>query len=129
MTDAQLIEQYQKIRAKLAVIKEEFTKACEPYEKHVNTIETELARRLIERGAQNTKTEFGTAYFAHGIRAKVVDRDAFLKFCVQNWAGYGQEMIDVRALRDGVKDFIASSKEPPPGVEVENYTNLNVRRT
>jgi hypothetical protein len=130
MTDAQLIEHYQKLRAKLAVLKEEFTKTCEPYETSVNTLETELARRLIERGAQNTKTEFGTAYFAHGIRAKVVDRDVFLKFCVTNWDKGGAEMIDVRALRDPVKDFMSSSgQNAPPGVEVETYTNLNVRRT
>jgi hypothetical protein len=129
MTDAQLIEQYQKLRAHLASAKESFAKACEPYETSVTTIETELARRLIERGAQNTKTEFGTAYFATGIRPKVVDRDAFLQFCVQNWAKGGAEMLDVRALRDPIKDFMSSSKDPPPGVEVETYTNLNVRRT
>jgi hypothetical protein len=129
MTDAQLIEQYQKLRAKLATIKDWYTATCEPYETAVTTIETELGRRLIERGAQNTKTEFGTAYFAHGIRPKVVDRDAFLKFCVQNWGTFGAEMLDVRALRDPIKDFMSSCGPPPPGVEVENYTNLNVRRT
>jgi hypothetical protein len=130
MTDAQLVKKHQEIVARLATLKEEYSNTTEPFTKGLATIETELARRLIERGAQNTKTEFGTAYFAKGIRAKVVDRDVFLKFCVTNWDKGGAEMIDVRALRDPVKDFMSSSgQSAPPGVEVETYTNLNVRRT
>lgn len=129
MTDAQLIEHHQKVKAKLALLKEAFTKECEPYEAAIIDLETELMRRLTERGADNTKTEFGTAYKARGIRAKVIDRDAFLKFCVAYWDTVGSEMLDVRVLKDPVKDFMASAKEPPPGVEVEPYVNLNVRRT
>lgn len=129
MTDAQLIEHHQKIKVVLATLKENFTNECAPLEEGITTIETELMRRLTERGADNTKTEFGTAYKARGIRAKVIDRDAFLKFCVAYWDTVGSEMLDVRVLKDPVKDFMASAREPPPGVEVESYTNLNVRRT
>jgi hypothetical protein len=35
----------------------------------------------------------------------------------------------VRALRDPIKEFMTGGHQPPPGVEVETYTNLNVRRT
>jgi hypothetical protein len=129
MTDAQLIEHHQKVKAKLALIKEGFTKECEPYEAAITDIETELMRRLTERGADNTKTEFGTAYKSRGIRAKVVDRDAFLKFCVTYWDTVGSDMLDVRVLREPVKDFMSNGLVPPPGVEVEPYVNLNIRRT
>jgi hypothetical protein len=128
-TDAQLIEFHQKLKAKAASMKEVFANEIKPYDDGMETIETELMRRLIERGAKNTKTEHGTAYMVDLLNIKVVDRDAFLRFCTQYWDTIGAEMLNVSALKDPVKNFMNGSKEPPPGLELSTFTRLNVRRT
>ena len=61
-TDAQLIEKYQELKALVAQEGEAFDARMKPYKDGMATIENALLARLNERGAENTKTEAGTAY-------------------------------------------------------------------
>jgi hypothetical protein len=129
MTDAELIEKHQILKADITTYKADVAAKLKPFEDDMEVIETELMRRLIERGAKHTKTEFGTAYTVDLLNIKVADRDAFLQFCIKNWDTIGAEMLNVSALKEPVKDFMNGSKEPPPGLELSTFTRLNVRRT
>lgn len=130
ITDAQLIEKYQELRQTVASFTEEHEKILAPYKAGMATIENALLERLNERGADNTKTEAGTAYKSTITNVKVVARDTFLKFCTDNWSTVGAEMLNVGAVKDPIKQFIESGGSPESiGIETSAFTRVNIRKS
>lgn len=127
ITDAQLVEKYLALKAKVASMSEAFDAQVKPYKDGMATIENALLALLNERGADNTKTENGTAYKSTLLNVKVIDQAAFLKFCTEQ--GGSAEMMDIKALKDPVKDWIEETGNPPPGVETSQFVRVNVRRS
>lgn len=126
-TDAQLVERYLALKAKHASMKEAFDAQLKPYADAMDTIENEFLSRLNERGADNTKTDHGTAYKSTLLNVKVVDQMGFLKFCTEQ--GGDIEMLNVSALKEPVKRWIEQTGKEPPGVETSQFTRVNIRRT
>ena len=127
ITDAQLVEKYLQLKSKVASMSEVFDAQVKPYKDGMATIENALLALLNERGADNTKTENGTAYKSTLLNVKVIDQAAFLKFCTEQ--GGSAEMMDIKALKDPVKDWIEETGNPPPGVETSQFVRVNVRRS
>lgn len=127
-TDAELIEQYVKLRAHVASRQEVHEAELKPYRDGMLVIENALLVRLTERGAENTKTEAGTAYKSTTHSFKVVDQAALLTFVTEQ--GGSPEMLDVRVIKDEVKTWLDQTGMLPPGVlENEPYTKVNIRRS
>jgi hypothetical protein len=129
ITDAQLVEQYLKLRAYAVALKEKHDAELKPYAEGMATIENALLERLNERGAKDTKTDAGTAYKSTILTAKVVGRDEILKFCIDNWSTSGSDMLQVGVVKDAVKQHIETTGAPPPGVEISQFTRVNIRRS
>lgn len=130
ITDAQLIEKYQEFKAFVAAEGEAFDARLKPYVEGMKTIENALLERLNERGAENTKTDAGTAYKSTITNVKVVARDVFLKFCIDNWSTVGAEMLNVGAVKDPIKQFIESGGSPESiGIETSAFTRVNIRKS
>ena len=127
ITDAQLVEKYLQLKSKVASMSEVFDAQVKPYKDGMATIENALLALLNERGADNTKTENGTAYKSTLLNVKVIDQAAFLKFCTEQ--GGSTEMMDIKALKDPVKDWIEETGNPPPGVETNPFVRINIRRS
>lgn len=128
-TDAQLVEKYLELKAHIAARTETFDTEIKPFKDGMATIENEFLKRLDERGADNTKTDAGTAYKSTLLNVKVVDRDAFLKFCTTYWETIGAEMLNVTAVKDPVKQYMNGQNMPPPGVETSQFVRINIRRS
>lgn len=127
ITDAQLVEQYQKLQAHVVAQEAALSETLKPYKDGMETIKNEFLRRFNERGSTNSKTEFGTPYKSTIMNVKVVARDEFMKFCLDNWATLGAEMMTVNAVKDPVKQFIESSGgKPPPGIEISSIDRVNM---
>ena len=131
ITDAQLVEQYQKLSAHVTAQEAALSETLKPYKDGMETIKNEFLRRFTERGSTNSKTEFGTPYKSTIMNVKVVARDSFMKFCLDNWSTMGAEMMNVAAVKDPVKQFIENnpSKAPPPGVEVSFIERVNMPKS
>ena len=127
ITDAQLVEKYLEFKSLVASRTETFEAEIKPFKDGMVTIENEFLRRLDERGSENTKTDAGTAYKSTLLNVKVIDQAAFLKFCTEQ--GGSAEMMDIKALKDPVKDWIEETGNPPPGVETSQFVRVNVRRS
>lgn len=123
-TDLQLIERYTKLRDFVADAKKKHLAQTKPYTDGLETIEQALMARLIERGADNTKTDAGTAYKVTLLNVKVTDREKFLEYALNG----GDDMLLASAQKDAVRDYIDQHQAPPPGVEVTYFTNVNVRK-
>jgi hypothetical protein len=128
-TDAQLVDKYLELKAHVAARSEAFDAEIKPFKDGMSTIENEFLKRLDERGADNTKTDAGTAYKSTLLNVKVVDRDAFLKFCTAYWDTIGADMLNVSAVKDPVKQYMNGKNMPPPGVETSQFVRINVRRS
>lgn len=127
ITDAQLVEQYQKLQSFVTGESAKFDEIVKPYVQGMETIKNEFLRRFVERGSSNSKTEFGTPYKSTIMNVKVIARDEFMQFCMDNWDVFGAEMMNVSAVKDPVKQFIESSAgKPPPGVEVSFIDRINM---
>ena len=124
-TDLQLIEHYVKLRSLVAEKTKALTDALKPYKTGMETIETALMARLIQRGADNTKTEAGTAYKVEHMNIKVADREKFLDYALNG----GEDMLLASPQKDAVRQYLDEHKANPPGVEVSFFADINIRKS
>ncbi len=130
ITDAQLIEQYLKFKTHVAARQDACDAEIKPYKDGMTTIENAFLQRLAERGAENTKTDAGTAYKTTIRSFKVVDQAALVTFCTEQGGSLRWEMLDIKVLKKPIEDWLEWAGALPPGVlENEPFTRINIRRT
>jgi len=123
---AKALEIDRHIKAREEALAEEL----KPYKEGRQAIEGVLLQMLNDAGAQNFKTDEGTAYKTQILHPKVVNRDDFLKVCVDNWTNGGGAMLQIGTIKGGVKDWLETHEQaPPPGVEISYSINLNIRKS
>lgn len=125
-TDQQLIEKYLWMRQLVEVKKKAYNDLVKPYLAGMEVIEKAIMARLIQRDSQNTKTDAGTAFRVTHMKVGIRDRDAFLEY-VRTAEG-GDAMLLVQPQKDAVRDYIDKFNEPPPGVDVNYFPAINVRK-
>jgi len=109
-----------------------------------------LEKATVEK-VNNYATDAGTAYISSGITPKVdpvkgasyvnssgetvTGREALLDWLLDNWDAYGAEWATVGIALDGVKAHMAATKSetapegiPPPGIAIERWIRMNVRK-
>jgi hypothetical protein len=127
-TDQSLIAHYIKaagiVAQEEAALKERLVKIVAGME----ACKAELMKRLIERKADNTKTEAGTAYLSDHLNIKVTNRDALLAFAQKNWDNGGGALVVIKPPVDAIRDFMAMHEDKlPPGIETSTFTRINIR--
>ena len=121
-----LIERYHELKDTLKEMDLEYAEATKPYNAAIQAIETECLARLQAQGLQNAKTPHGTAYLATQTRVSVRDKGEFFR----HMQGSGDfAMLDIRALKEPVKEFVKENNANPPGVEVSHWVECNIRKS
>lgn len=129
-TSLELIEEYLKVRDHLTTQNKAYAEYVAPHKERMSAIENILLDRLNKDGAQNVKTDAGTAYKQTGLAIKVDNRDQLIDFCMDKWDDIGSELLMVSAQKDAVRDWMqANNGTPPPGVSTEFSTYVNIRRS
>jgi hypothetical protein len=133
-TDLELIAKYSEIEARVSKETTAFNERMAPDRKAMETLKNVLLARLNERGAKNTKTEAGTAYKTHPMDITIIDRNAFLKFCLDNWQEIGCDMMNIGAVAKPVREYIEENekntlRKPPPGLQVVRAVRINIRKS
>ena len=120
-TDFQLIELYTKLRDKIAVETKAFTEKLKPYKDGMNAIKSMLMQRLIERGANHTATDHGTAYLSDILNVKIEDANLVIQS--------GIPFIPA-VPKDEVKRWKQEHDDAdPPGITTSIFTKLNIRKS
>ena len=145
-SDADLVHRYNELRAYKEKREEELSAELKPCAEGMNAIKDEMLRRLNERSPDvtkkaNSKTEHGTAFRVRHVRARVIGRNEFLDFCLENWDSVGSDILDVSAVTAGFADetgafydYVAAHRDQqgneqfPPGLEVERTVTVNIRK-
>lgn len=130
MTPADLIAERNKIKAHLEAESKRFAEYCAPANARVQEIDNKLLEMLLEQKCDSFKTEHGTAYKSTIITPKVIDKEKFLDFVLEDWDNRGA-MLQINApQKDALTEFMdANNGHLPPFVETSSFTRVNVRKT
>jgi hypothetical protein len=115
-TDDQLIEMYIDSRNKIDAIQALADKEIQPHKMRMELIGKLMMARFNDRGSTSTKCDTGTAFVEEKDSASLANPAAFFDFVVEteSW-----DLLEKRAAKLAVRNYIQTKKELPPGV---NYT-------
>lgn len=122
---SELVEKYIQLRDKKARMKAEFDAQLAPVETLMDKIESKLLETFNSTGMTQIKTGAGTAYESTRTSASVADKEAFLEYVKvkDEWS-----LLDIRASKIAVEQFVAANEELPPGINWRAERVVNVRR-
>lgn len=130
VTDDALIAENFKLEDQLKAGTAKLNEWAAPIKTRMKEIEDELFARLSQRGSDSTKTDSGTAYKSTVGSVKVENREALFDFVAENWEKYGNEMMQLGAAIGPVRAYMDDNDgNLPPGVNITNFTRLNIKRS
>ena len=127
-TDQELIEKYFEAKSHISSKQAELETELKPWAEGMEAIELEFLHRLNARGAQNSKTDAGTAYKSTITNFTVTDQTAFLDYCLAHRAQGALDMLGIKAVKEPTKEW-SNGGNPPPGLEQSQRINVNIRRS
>lgn len=91
----------------------------------MDRIETELMAFLNDAKSDSVKSEHGTAFKRTETSVTVANSSEFSRFVISEelW-----ELIDFRANKTAVKEYLEKTEALPPGVNLSAVTVLSVRK-
>jgi len=129
VTDNDLIAENHKITDLIKAAQAKFDEWSKPHKERLKAIEDGLFARLVERGADSTKTDAGTAYISNLASVKIEDGEKLFDFAADHWEVYGDEIklsIGIKAVRAYMDEH---DGQLPPGVSLSKYARLNINRS
>jgi hypothetical protein len=125
-TTAERISAYVKLREHKELCAKNFKESMSRVNEAMERLEAELLNDLNNAGTDSVAVkDIGTAYRVLRTNASVHDRDSFLDFIKTSnlW-----DLLDPRANKEAVKDFMQSAGEPVPGVNFTTDATIGIRK-
>lgn len=120
-----LVRAYVTLRDQKAALKAEQAEALKPYDEALAKLEARALAVLSQSGVESMKTSAGTVYSTTFTSATVSDKSAFMDYVTSNEAF---DLLDVRANKTAVQDFLTANNDVPPGVTVRRELKVGFRR-
>lgn len=145
-----VVKKYVELRDEKTVLAEKQKEDMRPINEKMDVIEQWLMGQMNEMGVDSLKTPSGIPYKATTKSVKMQDAEAFKAFvfrpvidALNNYdptlgfpdimsllqGGVRWDMIDFRAGKKGICEHIEETGEVPPGVSVEQFQQINIRRS
>ena len=121
----EVVAAYIKLRDKKKVIAERHKEELAKTNEVMEFMENWLMKELNTLGVESAKTEVGTAYKKKRTSIKVQDFDAFLDFVKENDCWH---MLDKRANKSAMEEFLEAQEELPPGISIVVDNVVQIRR-
>lgn len=83
-----------------------------------------LQLKAEKDGLEKIPTKYGTVFWTEGDRCSVSNGEAYFAFVRQHDAW---ELLEKRASKVGVRDWIKTHGQVPPGVDYTTLKQINVR--
>ena len=125
LTDDKLVETYIALRDKRDTIKQSFKIKDDAFKGGMDKIEAELMGRLNKQGLDSIGAVHGTAYKSTRTNANIADWDAFTAYITESG---DVNMLQKRANKTTVTEFLEAHGELPPGITLRNESSINIRR-
>lgn len=136
-----LIAEYIKTRDWIESEGKKFDEHMKPYKDRQEHITQTLHGMMLDQKLESLPTEHGTASKSVLMNLSVTadetqvyndatGREALLDFAVDHWDEIGNELLLIKPQMDAVKRWMETHEgKPPPGVKVDYFTRINVRRS
>jgi hypothetical protein len=118
------IKSYLALRTKIAEIEGAAKKETGKLRVLMAQLEAYIKQRADEEGITNVTTDYGTGYWTTHYSCTVANPSAFFDYVV-NTAKF--ELLEKRASKSAVKEYIDENGSVPPGVNFGSYSAFNVR--
>lgn len=121
--DDRLVKVILKIRDKIAEVSTAHDAVLADLKAQKHEVEVELLRRLQERGATSTKTQYGTSYISEKAQYTIADAETFSAFVLNQG---NTEFYQARAKVETVKAYMEQNGgQMPPGLNVFRTLEIN----
>lgn len=121
-----LVSNYIRLRDKKQAIEKDQKAVIAEYNTALKAIEERLMVVFNESNIDSTKTKAGTAYKTILSSVKVEDPALFRDFIEANNAW---SILDARASKSAVEQWLEENGAPPPGVSINRIAKINVKRS
>jgi hypothetical protein len=91
----------------------------------MDKIEGILQDFLEKAGGDGIKTQYGSVYLSTKTTASLADPEAFMEFVIANELF---DLLDRRVNSTAAKDYATEHNTLPPGVNLNSYKTVGVRR-
>ena len=126
MNDDELVELFIKIRDTANEEKKAWESRKALLKLKRDQIAAIIFKRFAERGVESTRTKHGIAFKKIVTSATVADKDVFL---ANVKATDAFELMDIRANKTGVEQYIAAHDDIPPGVNWREEVVIQINRS
>lgn len=134
---AELIAEHNKIKDFVAAQSKALSEHLKPYNERSTQIENkllELLNALNTGHSQGQKASFstdhGTAYLSTIVTPKVVDKEKWLDFCLEDWDARGAMLQIGAPIKDALQSYQDDNNGAlPPHIETSAFTRVNIRRS
>ena len=126
MTADQVIAAYLQLRANKEETVKRHKEELAPLNDSMDKCLAWIQRELQAQGLTNLKGQSGIAFLQTDTSVTVKDREAFMDFITKTnqWS-----LLDARASKSVVQDFIEANGEAPPGVKVTLDVCAHIRKS
>lgn len=125
-TADQIISAYIRVRDMKAELKAKHSKELAPYDEALFKLECRAMELLNSQGSESVRTSAGTMYKSTRTSVTVADKSAFLDYVKENMAF---DLLDIKANKTAVEDFISANQDIPPGTNVRREDVVGFRRS
>jgi len=120
-----IIEKYIQLRDRKADLKASFDASVAEIDVYMKKCEGAIMTHLDKNGVDSVGTPNGTAFKSTTTSATVADKEIFLNYVRSNDAW---PLMDVRASKTAVAEFVAETSDLPPGINWRAETVVRIRR-
>lgn len=125
-TPDELVAAYIHLRQKKAELEAKQKEEMAPMTAALDAIEEEVHQRLNAMGVSSIKVkDVGTAYTKRVRSVKVFDKAMFMDYIKNNSAF---DLLDVRANKTAVEDYISQYQDLPPGLTSTEEESVGFRK-
>lgn len=123
--DARVVRAILNIRNAMAELTRQYDAEYGKLKEQKSRLDAEMLRRLLERGADSTKTDAGTAYVAEEMSASCADEQVFYEF-VRNTGDldFFERRLKISHLREYMEEHHGRI---PPGLSIFRQNVVRVR--
>ena len=129
ISDDALIAENFTLEDQIKAAQAKFDEWAKPRKERIAQIEGEISRRLLERKADSTKTDSGTAYFSDIMNTKIENLPALFDFIADRWDEYGADVklnLPIGTVRQHMDN---NDGKLPPGMTNSFFKRLNINRS
>lgn len=125
VTADKVTQAYVALRDKRAELKRAFEAEDAKLKDQMNTLEIWLLKALDTLGADQLKTQHGTAYISTRDRAGCADWGTFYPWITETGR---VDMLEKRVSTKPITEYLEENGELPPGINIQRERTIIVRR-